>query len=312
MAIIIVEGCDFSGKSTLVSQLAKDLKAIVLKEERIPYPDQASITEWISLVNRMSRDRIVICDRSVLISDQVYGRVIRKSYNTQSARKLGERLNELISEPTVIFCNPGWDHISKCANDQMEGVKENLKEIYTSYREVITSLTLRGEVKGSVYAYSFLENSYEQLLNYIRLRSAGEDHELKEISKFHEKFGIRPRRLNFWDNREIQEFRVKFLREEVDELVEALNSQDLVKALDALIDLVIVAKGTAHMMGISPKIWASAAQVVQECNMRKIRAESPDQSKRNTAYDIIKPDGWVGPERDLKDILVRIYELYEE
>ena len=90
--------------------------------------------------------------------------------------------------------------------------------------------------------------------------------------------------------------RVKFLEEEIEELGQAYIAKDLVGAADALADLIYVAIGTAHMMGIDmDKVF----KVVHAANMRKLRG----MTKRGMAYDAIKPEGWVGPEAEIKAIL---------
>ena len=90
--------------------------------------------------------------------------------------------------------------------------------------------------------------------------------------------------------------RVKFLEEEIEELGQAYIDKDLVGVADALADLVYVAIGTAHMMGIP---FDQVFKVVHAANMRKLRG----MTKRGMAYDAIKPEGWVGPEAEIAAIL---------
>jgi len=98
-------------------------------------------------------------------------------------------------------------------------------------------------------------------------------------------------------------FRAGFLREEVTEFVEASHAGNRVEAFDALLDLVYVAYGTAMMMGITEGQWDRGFRIVHNCNMRKERATSVEQSKRGSSLDVIKPEGWLGPESTLKVIL---------
>jgi len=95
-------------------------------------------------------------------------------------------------------------------------------------------------------------------------------------------------------------FRVQFLREELDEFIEAIDTNDTMKAFDALIDLVYVAMGTAYLCRFP---WVSGWEVVQAANMTKIRAIHADESKRGSQYDVIKPAGWVPPDHELQCIL---------
>lgn len=91
------------------------------------------------------------------------------------------------------------------------------------------------------------------------------------------------------------EFRYKFLEEELAELLEAYNDRDLAKVLDALVDLVYVALGTAHLFGLPfNEAWAA----VQRANLQKERAASASdpRSKRGHQLDVVKPAGWQPPD----------------
>lgn len=95
-------------------------------------------------------------------------------------------------------------------------------------------------------------------------------------------------------------FRIKFMREELDEYVTAVKDDDLVGQADALADLIYVAVGTAVWQGIPlEEIWDE----VQASNMRKVRAKYADESKRGTQYDVIKPPGWKPP--NIAGIIIR-------
>lgn len=122
-----------------------------------------------------------------------------------------------------------------------------------------------------------------------------------DIVEFHEKFGLEydgPPRLM---NQKMADFRIKFLKEELQEFIDSVEDDDLLGATDALVDLVYVAMGTAYLMGIP---WEAAWNAVQQANMTKVRAEHAGESKRNTTLDVIKPPGWVGPEAKLVKILM--------
>lgn len=147
-----------------------------------------------------------------------------------------------------------------------------------------------------------------------------------DVLDFHEKFALPhpadgpPRALPPEELR----FRTAFLLEELAEYAEATGQgglvaglralrriaeldpqpsraeQDLPAAFDALVDLAYVALGTAgfHRFPFNAG-WAE----VQRANLAKVRAESPDQSKRQSRWDVVKPPGWVPP---------RMAELLEE
>lgn len=119
-----------------------------------------------------------------------------------------------------------------------------------------------------------------------------------DVVEFHAKFGLPipsdgpPRNLT----PEEFEFRFKFLQEELAEYAAAVRDSNLVKAADALADIVYVALGTAAMQRLPfGDIWTA----VQKANMAKVRAVSAAESKRGSALDVVKPAGWVGPEHDI-------------
>lgn len=122
-------------------------------------------------------------------------------------------------------------------------------------------------------------------------------------------------------------FRLKFLTEELMELTSGVIADDLPEIADALIDLVYVAHGTAHLYGLP---WEELWHEVQTANMLKVRCKighvfdgkgdsvlnrcghedaldvvcgrpAVEHSKRGSVLDVIKPEGWEKP--DIKGIL---------
>lgn len=127
-----------------------------------------------------------------------------------------------------------------------------------------------------------------------------------DVGDFHRKFGLHNTTHGgdgvVWPaDAQLIEFRLKFLHEELAELEHGWMRDDLPQMFDALIDLVYVAMGTAHLLGLP---WAAGWNEVQRANMQKVRAE-PDgsNSKRGSGFDVVKPPGWVPP--DLEPLLRR-------
>lgn len=77
-----------------------------------------------------------------------------------------------------------------------------------------------------------------------------------------------------------------------------------VKALDALVDLVYVALGTAHIHGFN---FSEAWKRVHEANMKKVLAKDCPEFVQDKAWrdkspmDIVKPEGWLPP--SLEDLV---------
>ena len=123
------------------------------------------------------------------------------------------------------------------------------------------------------------------------------DTNFDDVGHFHARFGLensthskpRPHLLS----EDLLRFRKNFLQEELDEFVDATEAGDLAGAFDGLLDLVYVAMGTAHMMGLP---WQEGWDLVQAANMTKVRAPDAESSKRHHMFDVIKPEGFVPPD----------------
>jgi NTP pyrophosphatase (non-canonical NTP hydrolase) len=109
---------------------------------------------------------------------------------------------------------------------------------------------------------------------------------LRDIEDFHKKFGLE-RRKGIENNKDLVDFRIKFLEEELDEFIDAVRTVDDVKALDALVDIVYVAMGTAYLLDYP--FWAAWSEV-QKANMKKVKKESA-----RSKFDVIKPERWKEP-----------------
>ncbi len=154
--------------------------------------------------------------------------------------------------------------------------------------------------------------------------------DFNQVGAFHRKFGLDYVGPNSIDtprliDEELIKFRLKFLREEVDELEQAYDDNDLIAVADALVDLVYVALGTAHFHMLP---WNELFNEVHETNMKKARASIGHKfitpkidlgqddicdfiisplgmrclaakhlhSQRGSSFDVIKPLGWRAPE----------------
>lgn len=89
--------------------------------------------------------------------------------------------------------------------------------------------------------------------------------------------------------------RYSWMKEEIDEFLEAVDAKDIVEQADAMIDLMYFALGTLVEMGIKPD---DLFQIVQKANMSKLWEDgkphySPDGKT-------IKPKTWVDPHEELK------------
>lgn len=113
-----------------------------------------------------------------------------------------------------------------------------------------------------------------------------------DIFKMHQYYGVHPK-INDMNNETLKkflEFRANFLQEELNELKNAESAEDVV---DALIDLCVVAIGTLDGFGVnSYEAWDE----VLRANMSKQTGIKASRPNPLGLPDLIKPEGWVGPD----------------
>ena len=112
-----------------------------------------------------------------------------------------------------------------------------------------------------------------------------------DIAMMHEHYKVHPVVDTFEEDkmRELLQFRIRFLEEEMNELKTAESPDDVV---DALVDLCVVAIGTMDIMGVDPyKAWDE----VLKANMKKKVGVKESRPNPLGLPDLIKPTGWVGP-----------------
>jgi predicted HAD superfamily Cof-like phosphohydrolase len=129
--------------------------------------------------------------------------------------------------------------------------------------------------------------------------------EFEDVGAFHVRFGLDNLLENDpgereWDDA-LVDFRARFMQEELNEFMDATMSKDHAGMADALVDLVYVAMGTAHLMGYP---WQQLWDEVQRANIAKVRAQKDgSDSVRGSSFDVVKPPGWQPP--DIEKILKR-------
>ncbi len=84
----------------------------------------------------------------------------------------------------------------------------------------------------------------------------------------------------------------KLIAEEVAELHEAIENDDRVEQLDALIDILVVTIGALHSMGADAE---GAWKEVLRTNLAKIDPDTGQVIKRDDGK-VLKPEGWQPPQ----------------
>lgn len=124
--MIILEGPDNSGKSTLAAQLSKKIKWDVEHSQRLQRPMSSIAHSTIQL-----RNRPIIQDRVYALSEYVYSRALKREPDIDLKSVM---LDFMARHYLVIFCRPS--NVAILANngrEQMEGVVGNHMQIIREY-----------------------------------------------------------------------------------------------------------------------------------------------------------------------------------
>lgn len=122
---------------------------------------------------------------------------------------------------------------------------------------------------------------------------------VKDIAEMHSKFGVHDWVEKNKDDpdllKKFLQFRVRFLREELEETAKAVDFEDEKEIVDGLIDLCVVAIGTLDAFAIdSHEAWDE----VHDKNMQKEPGVKPGRPNPLGLPDLIKPSGWEGPNHE--------------
>lgn len=276
---IVLEGPDASGKSTLAEHIKSFIHwPIQPSEGPEKYPGEIN-----ERIERYLKFNNTIFDRHPVISQSIYGQF----NDTTGVDPI--LANEFYgTEPLLIYC----------ARDSESFPKNHKKKGHDTDRHVSLIENHDGEIvqlyedwamQHAHFIYRIGDPTWviDKYMSTMLLPDL-----VWDIACFHKKFGLE------YDGRaralppNMQEFRSKFLNEELEEYELAVNGSDLEGALDALVDLVYVALGTAHLHGFD---FREAWRRVHEANMKKVRVERVDQSSRGSLFDVVKPPGWRTP-----------------
>jgi predicted HAD superfamily Cof-like phosphohydrolase len=113
----------------------------------------------------------------------------------------------------------------------------------------------------------------------------------ESVRKFMELFGQEIKEKASFPNDKITSLRYNLIKEELDELKEAMNNKDIVEVADALTDILYVAYGAGHAFGIN---LDDCFKEVQNSNMSKLGLDGKpifnDKGKVLKGPKYFKPD----------------------
>ena len=113
----------------------------------------------------------------------------------------------------------------------------------------------------------------------------------EKVGAFMKTFGQDVKQSSSFSTNKVNELRVSLIKEELDELIEAMNKKDLVEVADALTDILYVTYGAGHAFGIN---LDECFEEVQNSNMSKLDSNGKpiydDKGKVMKGPNYFKPD----------------------
>tara|TARA_E500000178_G_scaffold328300_1_gene358160 strand:- start:333 stop:704 length:372 start_codon:yes stop_codon:yes gene_type:complete len=113
----------------------------------------------------------------------------------------------------------------------------------------------------------------------------------EKVGTFMKTFGQDVKKSSSFSTDKINTLRVNLIKEELDELIEAMNKKDLVEVADALTDILYVTYGAGHAFGIN---LDKCFEEVQNSNMSKLDNNGKpiynDNGKVMKGPNYFKPD----------------------
>ena len=127
-----------------------------------------------------------------------------------------------------------------------------------------------------------------------------------DIRSMHDRFGVTD-----WiddstpgQRKELMKLRMRMLAEEFNETLQAYLQGDSEEVIDGLIDLCVISIGTLDIAGVDVN---AAWNEVYVANMAKERGVKPGRPNPLGLPDLIKPDGWVGPDHSSNHGILKEY-----
>ena len=113
----------------------------------------------------------------------------------------------------------------------------------------------------------------------------------EKVGVFMKTFGQHVKQSSSFSSEKINALRVSLIKEELGELIEAMNKKDLVEVADALTDILYVTYGAGHAFGIN---LDDCFEEVQNSNMSKLDKDGKpiynDKGKVMKGPNYFKPD----------------------
>lgn len=138
--IIIVEGLDHTGKTTLCHKLLQELQGSYLIHAYKPTELMYPVEENVIFLN--NHQGLCIHDRHNVFSEFVYGPILRGSNVMEQGYSFEDWMGKMANSCIVIYCRPSAKIISETINnrEEMDGVQDNFGELLVAYDDLMWRL----------------------------------------------------------------------------------------------------------------------------------------------------------------------------
>lgn len=152
--MIIIEGMDNTGKSTLAKKLNEQFGLRIIKRSGPPKDNGEFLLDTLSFLVLNPQ---AIFDRHPIISEGIYGPILRdvNVFETEGTTWEFYIDRMVTNNPLIIYCRPPTEKVL-CfkPNSQMSGVEENAKRLLQKYDALIGRLESR---RALVIKYDFTQ-----------------------------------------------------------------------------------------------------------------------------------------------------------
>lgn len=163
MSVVVVEGCDGAGKTTLIEQAREGQREryfLTVRASRYP-PNLKTAFQYLQWIKHQ-RDFDLLLDRIHFISDRVYGPILRNE-DLFKEMPLDFGLQEV---SVIVYCRPPLETIlsNVALTNQMVGVSDHTEALYKKYDELMLSLQMRGR---KVVTYDYTSDDPKAFWRYV-------------------------------------------------------------------------------------------------------------------------------------------------
>lgn len=149
MPLIVVEGVDGSGKTTLIQNFrqATSKHSLIISRSGPPSCKEDLLTTLYGITNLGRREVPIIVDRHPLISEPIYGPIIRgKSYVDPPFNRENALEYVAATAHRVIYCKTDLETAQRASRRerQMDGVHDKYWALYQAYDKYMESLRRLG------------------------------------------------------------------------------------------------------------------------------------------------------------------------